>query len=68
MKSLADDVGLGRTITALAAIVEVLNRDDNARAMVTVPAALLHQWADEVARFAPGLTVAFAGGKGDGWF
>lgn len=50
---LADDVGLGKTISALCAIVD----PENLPAVVVVPAHMQLQWARQVARFAPHLSV-----------
>lgn len=63
---LADDVGLGKTITGLALIdqlrclEEVPSRPTGTRALVITDAALITQWAGEAARFVPHLKVATA--------
>ncbi|HXV36964.1 MAG TPA: DEAD/DEAH box helicase [Myxococcota bacterium] len=44
---LADDMGLGKTLQALCAL--------RGRTLVVVPTSVLHNWADEMARFRPGL-------------
>lgn len=45
---LADDMGLGKTLQTLC----VLER----RSLVVCPTSLLHNWADEIQRFRPGLS------------
>ena len=47
---LADDMGLGKTLQALAAL--------QGRALVVCPTSVLFNWAQEIARFRPGLRVA----------
>ncbi len=49
----ADDVGLGKTATAICAITDPRMRP----ALVVTMAHLPSQWVDEFAKFAPGLTV-----------
>jgi superfamily II DNA or RNA helicase len=44
---LADDMGLGKTIQTLCAI--------HGRTLVVAPTSVLHNWADEMQRFRPGL-------------
>jgi hypothetical protein len=44
---LADDMGLGKTLQALCAL--------RGRTLVVAPTSVLHNWADEIARFRPGL-------------
>jgi superfamily II DNA or RNA helicase len=46
---LADDMGLGKTVQALAAI--------DGRTLVVCPTSVLHNWAAELARFRPDLSV-----------
>ena len=46
---LADDMGLGKTVQALAAL--------EPRALVVCPTSVLHNWAAEIARFRPDLSV-----------
>jgi len=50
---LGDDLGLGKTATAIAAIADPAHLP----ALVVAPAHLADQWAREVARFAPHLQV-----------
>jgi len=44
---LADDMGLGKTLQALCAL--------RGHTLVVAPTSVLHNWADEIARFRPGL-------------
>jgi superfamily II DNA or RNA helicase len=53
---LADDMGLGKTLQALCAI--------RGRALVVAPTSVLHNWADEIRRFRPGLSCASYHGPG----
>jgi len=46
---LADDMGLGKTVQAICAL--------SPRSIVVAPTSLLHNWADELERFRPGLRV-----------
>jgi superfamily II DNA or RNA helicase len=52
---LADDMGLGKTIMALAALLDA--SPPGARHLVVAPTSVLTNWANEAARFAPGLSV-----------
>jgi len=47
---LADDMGLGKTLQALCAV--------HGRALIVSPTSVLHNWADEIRRFRPGLSHA----------
>lgn len=47
---LADDMGLGKTLQALCAI--------RGRTLVVAPTSVLYNWAEEIARFRPGLRYA----------
>jgi superfamily II DNA or RNA helicase len=55
---LADDMGLGKTVQTLAHLLleKEAGRLDRP-ALVVCPTSLLHNWADEARRFAPGLSV-----------
>lgn len=53
---LADDMGLGKTLQALAAL--------RGRTLVVCPRSVVHNWADEIRRFRPGLSAAvYHGGR-----
>jgi superfamily II DNA or RNA helicase len=47
---LADDMGLGKTLQALCAL--------RGRTLVVSPRSVVHNWADEIRRFRPGLRAA----------
>ncbi len=53
---LADDMGLGKTLQALCAL--------RGRTLVVAPTSVLHNWADEIARFRPGLRYEVYHGPG----
>lgn len=56
---LADDMGLGKTVQALAMILRSRAEKPGAPPfLVVAPTSVVANWADEAARFAPGLTVA----------
>ncbi|CRK60378.1 probable helicase [Alloactinosynnema sp. L-07] len=55
---LADDMGLGKTVQTLALICHAKQADpDRAPFLVVAPTSVVSNWAAEIARFAPGLTV-----------
>ncbi len=54
---LADDMGLGKTVQALALCLHVLEAQPDARFLVVAPTSVVENWAREVARFAPDVTV-----------
>ena len=59
---LADDMGLGKTIQTLAMLQYnkengLLNNEKISSTLLIVPASLVHNWQNEIARFAPGLKV-----------
>ncbi len=54
---LADDVGLGKTVTTCALIGHVLDRPCRGRVLLALPASLAAQWSGELARFLPGVPV-----------
>jgi superfamily II DNA or RNA helicase len=56
---LADDMGLGKTVQALAWLLWLRARTpDLGPALVVCPASVVHNWAREAEKFAPGLRVA----------
>ncbi|WP_120338881.1 DEAD/DEAH box helicase [Cryobacterium soli] len=56
---LADDMGLGKTLQAIALIVDARERQTERKPfLVVAPTSVVHNWATECARFAPGLNVA----------
>jgi superfamily II DNA or RNA helicase len=56
---LADDMGLGKTVQALAMILRARGENPDAPPfLVVAPTSVVANWADEAARFAPGLVVA----------
>ena len=56
---IADDMGLGKTLQVIALLLHLKQRGELAtgRALVIVPTSLLTNWQNEVARFAPALSV-----------
>jgi superfamily II DNA or RNA helicase len=54
---LADEMGLGKTIQVIAALRLLLRRREIERSLIVVPASLLSQWRQELARWAPELRV-----------
>lgn len=56
---LADDMGLGKTVQSLALICHAERADPGgAPFLIVAPTSVVPNWANEAARFAPGLTVA----------
>ena len=55
---LADDMGLGKTLQTLALVQHVRERHPNAPFLVVAPTSVVSTWANEAARFTPGLRVA----------
>lgn len=54
---LADAMGLGKTVQAIAALRLLVHRRETRSALIVCPAGLLTQWRRELARWAPELTV-----------
>jgi non-specific serine/threonine protein kinase len=58
---LADDMGLGKTIQVLSLLLVLKKEQAQAQpSLLVVPASLMANWADEAARFAPGLRLLTA--------
>jgi superfamily II DNA or RNA helicase len=59
---LADDMGLGKTIQVLSLLLVLKNWPAEKRkpSLLVVPASLLANWTDEIARFAPSLDLIIA--------
>jgi superfamily II DNA or RNA helicase len=61
---LADDMGLGKTLQAIALLLHIYGEDREGTlppALVVAPTSLLHNWKNELARFAPELHVMVYG-------
>ncbi|RJQ35659.1 hypothetical protein C4568_00515 [Candidatus Parcubacteria bacterium] len=58
---LADDMGTGKTLQTLATLSA--HRADDTPSLVVAPKTLLHNWAQEAARFAPHLKVGVVSGS-----
>ena len=53
---LADDMGVGKTICAIAYLLRRKSQEGPAPALVIAPTSVTHTWQSEIARFAPSLT------------
>ncbi|MDR1645364.1 MAG: DEAD/DEAH box helicase [Tannerellaceae bacterium] len=61
---LADDMGLGKTLQAITLLQHIYAGDTSQAALVVAPTSLLHNWQNELARFAPRLrTLIYAKDK-----
>lgn len=63
---LADDMGLGKTLQTIVWL-DILRRSgelEHYPALIVVPASLLHNWKEEISRFAPDLTIRIYHGAG----
>jgi superfamily II DNA or RNA helicase len=62
---LADDMGLGKTLQTLAVLRRHAERESSSThgALVVCPRSVLHNWADEAARFRPDLRVRIHHGE-----
>jgi SNF2 family DNA or RNA helicase len=54
---LADDMGLGKTLQAITFLQMIVQRDETATNLVTVPKSLVFNWTKELEKFAPTLKV-----------
>lgn len=67
---LADDMGLGKTLQAIAVIARARELDPTGEPLLVVaPTSVVHNWASEVARFSPELSIAVieaTSARGDG--
>jgi len=52
---LADDMGLGKTVQILALLHHAQSQGRNEKTLLVVPASLVGNWMDEIAKFAPSL-------------
>ena len=59
---LADDMGLGKTLQAIALL---LSRAHKGPQLIVVPTSVVMNWRDEIARFAPSLSVKILNTPGD---
>ena len=61
---LADDMGLGKTIQTIALLESAYSQDVLPASLVVAPTSLLHNWQNELKKFAPGLkSYIYAGYK-----
>lgn len=54
---LADDMGLGKTLQAIALFLIAKSEDKKFSALVVAPTSVVHNWAREIERFGPSLSV-----------
>lgn len=61
---LADDMGLGKTLQVITVLLAVKNEaPENPRpSLIVTPASLVYNWREELAAFAPSLTVSLVAG------
>ncbi|HEY3416148.1 MAG TPA: DEAD/DEAH box helicase [Armatimonadota bacterium] len=62
---LGDEMGLGKTVQVIAALRILCYRREVSRALIVVPASVLLQWQEELARWAPDLRVMCVYGAAD---
>ena len=61
---LADDMGLGKTIQTIALLESAYSQEVLPASLVVAPTSLLHNWQNELKKFAPDLkTCIYAGNK-----
>ncbi len=66
---LADDMGLGKTIQVLAFLNHLKeNRDKKSTSLLILPTSLIHNWSQEIERFAPSLNYFVAHNSFNGGF
>lgn len=56
---LADDMGLGKTIQVIALLLRLKKKRQKKPSLLILPASLLGNWKDEIAKFAPSLRCLF---------
>lgn len=61
---LADDMGLGKTVQVIAFLLSQRQKRGFTTSLIVVPATLLFNWQNEVARFAPSLKLLTVYGAG----
>jgi superfamily II DNA or RNA helicase len=54
---LADDMGLGKTLQTITLLESIYSQSDVPASLVVVPTSLLHNWKNELRKFAPDLKV-----------
>ena len=59
---LADEMGLGKTVQTIATLLRAYEAGCRLPSLVVAPSSLLFNWREEVARFAPALSVVTYGG------
>jgi hypothetical protein len=57
---LADDMGLGKTVQVIALLLDRKHDQPKSASLLVVPASLIGNWKNELARFAPSLVFAVA--------
>lgn len=60
---LADDMGLGKTLQVIAVLLAAKLEGKKGTSLVVAPAALVFNWGEELARFAPALTFSLIAGS-----
>ncbi len=61
---LADDMGLGKTVQILAFILLLRKKKEKNVNLLVVPTSLIHNWQEEIGKFAPSLKVCVLHGTG----
>ncbi|HEV7347627.1 DEAD/DEAH box helicase [Telluribacter sp.] len=61
---LADDMGLGKSIQIIAFILLLREKSETNTNLLVVPTSLLHNWENEISKFAPTLRVYTLHGSG----